>query len=116
MHRVRELGDLTWLKHLTIGRVLEEFTFEGHRAVALRVPDTGRNATGQFHLRLLFFPPGASRPVLSVNLESSILGEYLLTLQSAGMHRNLGPVPERLDYPAFKERALQAARAELSPD
>ncbi len=113
MKQAQALSDLTWLKHLMTGQVLEEFSFEGYRTVAVRIPTTARSAVNQFHLRMLFFPAGSSRPVLCVNLESSILGEYLLTLQSGGTHRTLGSVSEPLSYPDFKGRALMAARQEL---
>lgn len=112
---MQAISDLTWLKHLTTGRVLERFPFEQHQAVALRISATGGSSLDQYHLRILFFPPDSSRPVLSLNLESSILGEYLLTLQSGSEHRVFGRVTEPMSYPDFKRWALQVAREELPP-
>lgn len=112
---MQAISDLTWLKHLMIGRVMEEITLGPYRAIALRLPDTAEQAQAQYHFRLLVFSGETTRPVLSFNLESSILGGYLLTGQVGGEHRTYGPGQEDMDYSAFRSWALGKAEEELRP-
>ncbi len=107
------ISDFTWMRDLRIGRVLERFDFEDYRVVAVSVPSTEERPLNQFHFRLLFFPKNANRPVLALNLESSILGSYCLTEQSGGRHLNVGRAQESMSYGEFKQWALTQAQQDL---
>lgn len=106
------IRDFSWMKHLTRGTVLEKFPFRGYRAVAIKVPDrSDRHNTFQY--RLLFFQGQAHKPVLSLNLESSILGAWILTEHTGMEHLNLGHVEEGMSYSDFKHWALDQAEHDL---
>ncbi len=59
-------------------------------------------------------PLESQKPVLSLNLESSILGSYCFTKHRGKDHSNLGSTSETLTYDDFKRWAMERARAELN--
>lgn len=110
------INDFTWAKHLVTGRVIEKFTFRDFRAVSLDIPSTEERHLNRYRYRILFFPKGENRPVLSLNLEFSILGAYCLTEQSGQVHHTLKEVAEGMAYEDFKKWALKRAEENLHID
>ncbi len=110
---MQAIADLSWMKHLRAGQVIERFVYRGFHVVALKMEPNEHQPQTQYQFRLLFFPKGEPRPVLALNLESSILGSSCLTEQIGGQHRNLGPAADELSYAVFKEWALGKAANEL---
>jgi len=110
------INDFTWAKHLVTGRVIEKFTFGDFRAVSLDIPPTEERHLNRYRYRILFFLKGENRPVLSLNLEFSILGAYFLTEQSGQVHHTLKEVDEGLVYEDFKKWALKRAEEDLHID
>ena len=58
---------------------------------------------------MLFFPESSEKPVLSLNLETTILGSSCFTEQDGSRHLNLGPADPETTYDAFREKALAEA-------
>jgi len=110
------INDFTWAKQLIAGRVIEKFTFRDFRVVSLDIPPTEERHLNRYRYRILFFPKGENRPVLSLNLEFSILGAYLLTEQSGQVHHTLKEVDEGMAYDDFKKWALKRAEEDLHID
>ncbi len=96
------------MQQMLNGNVRERFSYEDYRAVALELPSTGLRKSA-YHYRLLFFPKDQMKPILSLNVESSILGSYCLTEQAGANHINLGPTDFELSYEKFKDWALKEA-------
>ncbi len=113
---MERINDFTWAKHLVTGKVIEKFTFMDFRAVSLNIPSTEDRHLNRYRYRILFFPKGENRPVLSLNLEFSILGAYFLTEQSGQAHHTLKEVDEGLAYEDFKKWALTRAEESLHID
>lgn len=107
------VSDFTWLRDIQIGKIVERFDFGNYRVVALRIPETESHPHNQFHFRILFFPDQEDRPVLTLNLESSILGSYCLTEQAGSEHVSLGHADETMTYPEFKRWAMDFAEQQL---
>ena len=104
--------DFSWMQHMLTGRVREKFTYNDYRAVALEIPEKNINRS-PYHYRILFFSDASQKPVLSLNLESSILGSYCYTEHSGNSHVNLGQSDEGVSYEDFKKWALQRAERDL---
>ncbi len=102
------ISDLTWMQQILSGTVRERFKYDDYRAVALELPSSGRRKS-PYHFRLLFFPKDEKKPILSLNVESSILGSYCLTEHAGQKHINLGPTEFELSYEKFKNWALKEA-------
>jgi len=51
--------------------------------------------------------------VLSLNLETSLLGSPCLTEQAGGEHRVLGDAEESMSYEDFRRWAVERVRREL---
>ena len=100
------------MQQMRQGRVRERFEYDRYKAVALEVSQAPTHRSA-YHYRMLFFPKKSEKPVLSLNLESSILGSYCLTEQAGGEHRNLGSSEESLSYEDFKKWALGRAKKKL---
>ena len=96
------------MRQLLTGKVRERFEYDNYRAVAIELPDSSAGKS-PYHFRILFFPKTEQKPVLSLNLESSILGSYCLTEHSGRKHLNLGPSEDNVTYERFKEWALNEA-------
>ena len=108
------IADLSWMKHLFTGEVVEQFSYGGFRVTAVRIPETEKQPWNQYHIRILFFPNMASKPVFALNLETSILGSLCLTEQYGHEHLNLGHAKEGISYEEFKDWALTYADQELT--
>ena len=100
------IRDFTWMRQLLTGKIRERFEFEDYRVVAI---EPSPNERSSYHFRLLFFPKRADKPVLSLNLETSILGSYCFTEQAGDRHVNLGPSEMEMSYEDFREMALLEA-------
>ena len=68
------LQDLSWLRDLRLGRVVERFDYGPFRVVAVSIPSTERHPLTQFHYRLLFFPLRGTKPVFALNFRTPPLG------------------------------------------
>ena len=109
---MENIRDLSWMQQLLTEEVIDRFSYKGYRAVAVKVRSSETKHT-TYHLRLLFFPAGGARPVLAVNLESTILGSCCITEHVGPDHHNLQEASENMSYSDFKERALETAHEEL---
>jgi hypothetical protein len=107
------IADLSWMKDLLTGQVVERIPLGDYRAVALQMEDSDERRHSQYHYRLLIFPHRENKPVLSLNLETSLLGASCLTEQSGSGHQILADAEEEMAYEAFRRWALERARAEL---
>jgi hypothetical protein len=108
------ISDMTWLRQLALSSV-ERFELHGFGMALVSLPPTPARHEERFRYRLLAFDPNLGKPVLSVDLESGILGDYCLAVQTGREHRVLA----RYDFPPsieeFRERALAEAEAVLPP-
>jgi hypothetical protein len=106
------ISDLTWLRQLSLSSV-ERFELHGFGMALVSLPPTPIRHEERFRYRLLAFDPALGKPVVSIDLESGILGDYCLAVQSGREHR----VIARYDLPPsleeFRERALAEAEAVL---
>jgi hypothetical protein len=106
------ISDMTWLRQLALSSV-ERFELRGFGIAVVSLPPTPAHHEDRFRYRLLAFDPTLGKPVLSVDLESDILGDYCLSLQAGKEHRVLA----RYDFPPalaeFRERAIAEAEAAL---
>jgi len=105
--------DYTWMRQMMTAKVRERFNFEDYRAVALEIPPKALQKS-PFHYRILFFSRESQKPVLSLNLESSILGSYCFTKHSGRDHLNLGHTNDELSYDDFKKWAMERAKTDLN--
>ena len=112
------IQDFSWMQQLVTGKIVERFDYDAFEAVALEIPEMERRHS-PYHFRMLFFPGTAvpqtqtSKPVLSLNLEFSILGSFCFTEHAGADHINLGHTDEQLTYEEFKGWALQEAKQHL---
>ncbi len=108
------ISDLTWLRQLSLSSV-ERFELRGFGIAIVSMPPTPARHEERYRYRLLAFDPTLGKPVLSVDLESDILGDYCLAIQAGREHRVLA----RYDMPPtleeFRSRALAEAEAALPP-
>jgi len=95
------------------GRILEKFNFEDFSAVSLELENEKQGVRDPYRYRILFFPQNDRKPVLAMNMESTILGSCNLTEHAGPKHRNFGPVDEEFTYEDFKSWALSQAREEI---
>jgi hypothetical protein len=103
------IRDMTWMRHLVDGQA-ERFELRGFRIALVTVQPTAAHHGDRFRYRLLAFDPALGKPVLSVDLESDILGDYCLSVEFEGARS----VIARYDDPPTKGdfRALAIAQAE----
>jgi hypothetical protein len=106
------IRDLTWLRQLALSSV-ERFELRGFGMALVSLPPTAARHEERFRYRLLAFDPGLGKPVLSVDLESDILGDYCLAIQAGPEHRVLARYDSPPSLPEFRERALAEAEAAL---
>ena len=108
------IADMSWMKHLFTGKVVERFRLGDFHATAIRIPESEKQSWNQYHIRILFFQGKGAKPVFALNLETSILGSLCLTEQHGQEHLNLGHAKEGMTYKEFKEWALSCAEQDLS--
>ena len=101
------------MQQMITAKVREKFTFNDYRAVALEIPDKTIQRS-PYHYRILFFSQDSQKPVLSLNLESSILGSYCFTEHQGKAHLNLGHTDDYLSYDDFKKWAMERAKKDLN--
>lgn len=107
------IRDLSWMAQLSGGRILERFSLYGYAATALHLGGGTEGGKGTYRYRILFAQPGERRPVYAVNLESSLLGAWLLTEQEGSAHRVVSHLEAPPDYDDFRILALERAAARL---
>jgi len=115
---VEPLRDLTWMKYLLTGPPAEKAERTGFSASFIAVPRTKARHLERYRYRAFVFEPDARSPVLAVNLESDILGEYLLTLEDSRGRSVLERYDREPAYEEFRARALEEAgrRMPLEPE
>ncbi len=106
------IKDLSWLRQLALSSV-ERFDLRGYGIAVISLPPTPAHHEERFRYRLLAFDPKLGKPVLSVDLESDILGDYCLALQTAAEHRVIARYDSPPSLPEFRSRALAEAEAAL---
>jgi hypothetical protein len=106
------IRDMSWMRQLALSSV-ERFELRGFGISIVSVPPTSAHHGDRFRYRLLAIDPGIGKPILSVDLESDILGDYCLSLQLGAEHKILA----RFDTPPslgdFRLRAIAEAEAVL---
>lgn len=107
------LRDLSWMKLLYSIGPAERFKFGPYRVMALVVPPTPAHHNERYRYRLLFFEGLDSGPSVAVNMESDLLGSWLLTLQTASSRKVAASFDAPPPYERFKELALALP---LEPD
>ena len=105
------------MQQLLTGKVVERFDYDSFEAVSIEIPNIERRHS-PYHYRILFFPTEVEsrdkrKPVLSLNLESSILGSYCLTEHNGRDHINLGSIDDAMGYEEFRNWALRKAKQDL---
>jgi hypothetical protein len=104
------LRDLTWLRQIALSSV-ERFGLRGFEMALVSLPPTPARHEERFRYRLLAFDPGLGKPVLSVDLESDILGDFCLSIQTSQEHRVLARYDAPPSMEEFRTRALSEAEA-----
>ena len=104
--------DSSWMQQMMTAKVREKFNYNEYRAVALEIPERAFQKS-PYHYRILFFSEESHKPILSLNLESSILGSYVFTEHAGKNHINLGHTEDELSYEDFKKWALERAGRDL---
>jgi hypothetical protein len=106
------IRDLSWMRQLALSSV-ERTDLHGYPIAIVSVPPTTARHAERFRYRLLAFDPALGKPILSVDLESDILGDFCLSIE-AGQKRE---VLARYDAPPsmedFRSRALAEAASRL---
>ncbi|MBN2049008.1 MAG: hypothetical protein JW760_01080 [Spirochaetales bacterium] len=108
------IRDMSWMRQLLYGKVLEKFSFGSFSVVSLELEHEKHGFKDPYRYRILFFPKNDSKPVLAMNMESTILGTHNLTEHAGNNHRNFGPVEESFGYQDFKSWALERAQEEIT--
>jgi hypothetical protein len=106
------ISDLSWLRQLSLSSV-ERFELHGFGMALVSLPPTPARHEERFRYRLLAFDPALGKPVLSVDLESDILGDYCLAVQAGREHRVLARYDSPPSLEEFRERALAEAESAL---
>jgi len=106
------INDLSWLRQIALSTV-ERFEFRGFGIALVSLAPTPARHEERFRYRLLAFDPNLGKPVLSIDLESDILGDYCLALQTAADHRVIARYDAPPGLPEFRDRALLEAAAVL---
>jgi hypothetical protein len=114
---MEHIADQSWMKHLYDGRVIERFR-HGNVEVVTVEPNRKPGSTDPVAYRMLFFSaakPGSNEapsPLYAINLESAMLGGWVLTEQRSDSHRVEARFDEPLSYEAFRDTALALLRHE----
>ena len=107
------IQDLSWIAQANGGETLERFDLSGYSVVSILVSAHAGNRGATYRYRMLFSEKDSRRPMYAVNLESSILGEWLITEQLGKDHRIIHRLPNAVDYERFRVLALERAVAKL---
>jgi len=108
------LAEFAWMRDLLEGHVVERIPLQGFRAVAVELDPQNERHHSQYRYRLLVFPRQERKPVLSLNLETSLLGTPCLTEQMGSAHQVVAEdVEEEMEYAEFRRWALERALADL---
>lgn len=100
------IRDFSWMSQLLSGAVRERFSHNGYRVAGLELEPTQKSP---YRYRLLFFRGSERKPVLSLNLETSLLGSPCFTVHRGSRHQNLKTVDAELSYAEFRRIALETA-------
>jgi len=108
------------MAQLALG-ALERFELNGWAVAAVGTIHGAGSPSGKsssrggstYRFRLLFSEPGDRRPIYAVNLESSILGGWVISEQEGPTHRILERLTTPLSYEDFRIRALEHALTRL---
>lgn len=107
------IRDLSWMRELQAAARRERLDLRGFRVSIIALTPTAARHQERYRFRLLAFDPVLGRPVLSVDLENDILGEYCLSVQEGESHQVLGRYDQAPSYESFRERALNEAATRL---
>jgi hypothetical protein len=108
------ISDMTWLSQLSLFSV-ERFELRGFGIAVVSVPSTPAHHEERFRYRLLAFDPGLGKPVLSVDLERGILGDFCLAIQNGRERSVLARYDAAPGIAEFRARAIAEAEAVLPP-
>ena len=106
------ISDLSWLGQLSLSTV-ERFELRGFGIALVSMPPTPARHEERFRYRLLAFDPVLGKPVISVDLETDILGDFCLSVQTAREHRVLARYDSPPALAEFRARAVAEAEALL---
>ncbi len=106
------IRDLTWMRQLVTGAA-ERFELRGFRVALVTVQPTSAHHGDRFRYRLLAFDPALGKPVLSVDLENDILGDYCLSLEFEGARHVLARYDSPPSVDDFRARAIAEAESRL---
>jgi hypothetical protein len=106
------LRELLWLRQLAIAAP-ERLKLRGFDIAIFAIPPTPERHEERFRYRLLAIDPGLGKPILSIDLESDILGEWCLSLQSGSDYRIAARYDEPPDLASFRDQALALADSSL---
>ena len=109
------LRDLAWMRYLLTGPPAEKVERKAFTASFIAVPRTSLRHFERYRYRAFIFEPSARSPVLAVNLESDILGEFLLTVEDARDRTVLDRYDRELSYEEFRNRSLEEADQRIPP-
>ena len=112
MLRKGPLEDLSWLRQLAIAAP-ERFRLRGFDVAVFAIPPTSGHHEERFLYRLLAFDPSLGKPILSIDLERDILGEWCLSVQSDQNHSIIARYDEPPALDDFRARAVALAEASL---
>ncbi|PKL24241.1 MAG: hypothetical protein CVV47_10860 [Spirochaetae bacterium HGW-Spirochaetae-3] len=107
------LRDTSWMRELYTFSPAERFQRGRFTVVSIAPSQTASHHNERYRFRLFFFEDGGSRPVMTLDLESDILGTWRLTVTTAMESRIVTSFDEAPDYEAFKAAALAIADAEI---
>ncbi|MDL2228911.1 hypothetical protein LJC14_01545 [Treponema sp. OttesenSCG-928-L16] len=109
------IKDLAWRAQMSLG-TLERFELNGWSVVAVGFErssaaggSTPPSLFSSYRYRLLFFPKGGKEPVYALNLERSILGDWIIGEQEGKNHRVVEHLSLLPSYSDFRIRALERA-------
>ncbi len=106
------IRDLSWMRHLALSSV-ERWELRGFGIALISVPPTRAHHEERFRYRLLAFDPGLGKPVLSVDLESDILGDCCLSVTTASSYDVLARYDSPPGLADFRARAVAEIETRL---
>lgn len=109
------LRDLTWMRYLLTGPPAERVERPGYAAVFVAIPRTKERHLERYRYRAFVFEPSSRTPVLAVNLESDILGEYILTVEDSRDRIVAYRYELEPPFDEFRVRALEEAGRRMPP-